>query len=294
MQQLKKFFKNTRRNSLTYVKPVNEGVSIDDLPSDILEDIFLRVPAKTLCKSVVLVSKHWHDLIESEIFWIEKGLYDKRLNKTVLNTLQEKEMFKSAKRFYFTTFLDRNLVKNPCGFEKFLHWHRGDFGKLRDLEKLINSYSSSNQNIQGFQIENPPGNGMREQILDAKEKPCKCFVTSYTEAGKYQIVELDEQIIQDIKPKIEIKENYGARFDCGSKYSLKVLLVDSEFKERDKFEFEDIMEEWCDAKWKEIKHTFNVDFPVKYVVFFHSGKDTQFWAGNYGSKMTNGSVRIII
>ena len=33
---------------------------------------------------------------------------------------------------------------------------------------------------------------------------------------------------------------------------------------------------------------------VKYVEFEHSGKDTQFWAGYYGSKMAGGVVKVAL
>lgn len=294
MQQLKKFFKTTRRSSLTNIKPLTDGISIDDLPCDIMEEIFLRVPAKDLCKSAVLVSKHWHDLIESEMFWIEKSLFDKLLNREVINILQERGELNLAKRLYFSGFFNRNLLKNPCGFDQFNHWNK--VKNLNDFKNTILSYLNSQNkltSLNGFEIENPPGNGMNDQVITSDNKPCKSFVTSYRLGEKYQVIELDEDLISRIKPKIEISENYGARFDCGSRYTLKVFLVDSEFKKRDKYVFEDTMPQWCDAKWKEVKHTFNVDYPVKYVLFYHSGVDTQFWAGNFGSKMTNGSVKVI-
>uniref|UniRef100_A0A183EAT9 FBA domain-containing protein n=1 Tax=Gongylonema pulchrum TaxID=637853 RepID=A0A183EAT9_9BILA len=51
------------------------------------------------------------------------------------------------------------------------------------------------------------------------------------------------------------------------------------------------MEDWTAAEWQKIEHTFN-EYPkgIRFVVFNHAGKDDQYWAGHYGSKMTKASV----
>ena len=103
-----------------------------------------------------------------------------------------------------------------------------------------------------------------------------------------------EDLIEKLAPEIEVKENYTERFDCASEYGLKVYLVGSDFTVKDKFVFSETMPQWGDAKWKLVQHSFKVKYPVRYLIFYHYGKDRQNWAGNYGIKMTNGSVKITI
>lgn len=42
-----------------------------------------------------------------------------------------------------------------------------------------------------------------------------------------------------IKPDIEIGEQYVARWDCGSEYSIKVFLINKDFEKQDEFKFKD-------------------------------------------------------
>ncbi|KAJ8308369.1 hypothetical protein KUTeg_013243 [Tegillarca granosa] len=71
----------------------------------------------------------------------------------------------------------------------------------------------------------------------------------------------DPEVLDNIKPDIEISEWYSARHDCGINYEIKV------------------------------KHTFR-DYPagVRYILFQHKGKDTYWWRGHYGAKITLSSV----
>ena len=42
-----------------------------------------------------------------------------------------------------------------------------------------------------------------------------------------------------------------------------------------------------------MQYTFSGYKPgVRYIRYFHGGKDTQFWAGHYGVKMTLSTVRL--
>jgi hypothetical protein len=47
---------------------------IDDLPNEVLEKIFVYLPAKDLKQNASFVCKKWHSLIEKNSFWIQKGL----------------------------------------------------------------------------------------------------------------------------------------------------------------------------------------------------------------------------
>ncbi|KAJ8308365.1 hypothetical protein KUTeg_013239 [Tegillarca granosa] len=51
----------------------------------------------------------------------------------------------------------------------------------------------------------------------------------------------------------------------------------------------DLLQEGCDA---EVRHTFK-SYPsgLRYILYKHRGKDTQFWAGYYGAKMTLSTLK---
>ena len=214
----------------------------------------------------------------------------------------------------------RNLLKNPFGDENFDHWiscddldHKTDFRSLIDYyttycEQLERCNPTNQFSDQWMNIERSP-DGLNDQIL-IQNVPVGAFVTSFKKGKRYQMIDLYNECLEDGKyklthllndlfmhqltPKIEIKENYAARNDCGSIYGLKCFLVNSDYKVVDKFFFEDKMSKLGNAKWKEVQHVFNLKEAVRYLIFYHSGVDTQHWAGFYGSKMTNGSVKIFI
>ncbi|XP_064423922.1 F-box only protein 6 isoform X2 [Latimeria chalumnae] len=87
---------------------------------------------------------------------------------------------------------------------------------------------------------------------------------------------------------------YAARHDCGCTYKLQVQLLSQDhlvIKQRHSGKI--FIEQWSDAKWNQISFTFSNYGPgVRYIKFLHGGKDTQFWAGWYGIRVTNSSITI--
>ncbi len=104
-------------------------------------------------------------------------------------------------------------------------------------------------------------------------------------------------MIEKLKPNIEISENYTARNTIGCEYYLKVFLINDDFEIVDFFKFQDIISEFP-AFWNHVSHTFLFDSlkykSLRYVLYYHAGKDRRGWAGYYGVKITNGSVKLII
>jgi hypothetical protein len=132
-------------------------------------------------------------------------------------------------------------------------------------------------------------------ILNESNRPIRNFATSYKWTSKMQVIELNNDLItllvaNGLGLKVTVGENYAARFDCGCRYQLRVLLVDDSLKIVDSFECNEKFPQWSDATWKSVRHVFHVKQPFRYIIFTHAGSDTQFWAGFYGSKITNGSV----
>ena len=114
---------------------------------------------------------------------------------------------------------------------------------------------------------------------------------------KYQLVDLSRarNFSSDgfnLMQKIKIKDHYAARVDCGAEYHIQVCLLDKDLKVLQHVRFDDRIEENTEGDWRTFEHVFNdVDFEnVRYVFFFHGGKDTKNWAGHYGVKMTNSGV----
>ncbi|KTG05348.1 hypothetical protein cypCar_00013624, partial [Cyprinus carpio] len=87
---------------------------------------------------------------------------------------------------------------------------------------------------------------------------------------------------------------YAPRCDCGSVYQICVELLDQKKKPISTFEPEQVFfPQWNDQQWCEMTHVFKDYGPgVRFIRFTHGGKDTQFWAGWYGIRVTNSSVEI--
>lgn len=118
---------------------------------------------------------------------------------------------------------------------------------------------------------------------------------------------------------------YAPRWDCGSEYRMTVQLLDHKKKVLREFAPETVyFPQWNDQQWHQVctkpqvqwsfrvKRTTDwlIDFcslinyfqlihvfknygpGVRYIKFTHGGKDTQFWAGWYGIRVTDSCVEI--
>ena len=221
----------------------------------------------------------------------------------------------NAKKFYFSYFdlFEKNFLKNPFGNETFKYWcfcRNMNIANVNELDKQgisktiktcknsLNSTNIDSSVLNIWQIQDIEENGSK-QFLDKTNKLRKKFATSYTLAEKMQLIDFHVECLvgkdlHKINAKIEVSENYAPRFDCGSIYKICVYLIGDDFSLVDEFKFEERFEQWSHADWRQVKHVFDVKKPIRYILFYHSGVDTQFWAGFYGAKMTNGSVRILL
>lgn len=84
-------------------------MSLDSVPEDVLFEVFLRLPAKDLVKSCVLVCRRWRNIIDSEGFWRAKCVQDNSYSSEILHCLPDEK----AKLLYFKKPYMNNLVKNP-------------------------------------------------------------------------------------------------------------------------------------------------------------------------------------
>ncbi|XP_030798728.1 F-box only protein 6 isoform X2 [Rhinopithecus roxellana] len=204
--------------------------SINELPENILLELFTHVPARQLLLNCRLVCSLWRDLID-------------------LMTLWKQDMFAWQ-----------------------IDFNGGDRWKVESL---------------------PGAHGT--DFPDPKVK--KYFVTSYEMCLKSQLVDLVaegywEELLDTFRPDIVVKDWFAARADCGCTYQLKVQLTSADYFVLASFEPPPVtIQQWNNAAWTEVSYTFS-DYPrgVRYILFQHGGRDTQYWAGWYGPRVTNSSI----
>ncbi|KAG7323127.1 hypothetical protein KOW79_012829 [Hemibagrus wyckioides] len=90
------------------------------------------------------------------------------------------------------------------------------------------------------------------------------------------------------------KKRYAPRWDCGSVYELHVELLNRKKKTVQFFQPKRVkFPQWNDQQLEQKTYTFKDYGPgVRFIRFKHRGKDTQFWAGHYGIRVTHSSVEI--
>uniref|UniRef100_A0A6I8PFS8 F-box protein 27 n=1 Tax=Ornithorhynchus anatinus TaxID=9258 RepID=A0A6I8PFS8_ORNAN len=86
---------------------------------------------------------------------------------------------------------------------------------------------------------------------------------------------------------------WGAREDCGCEYALTVqLLAANRQSELARFGVQpDPIPQWNDNAYRQVSHVFRgFGRGVRFVVFRHRGKDSMFWKGHYGARVTHSSL----
>ncbi|XP_073491844.1 F-box only protein 6-like [Aquarana catesbeiana] len=179
----------------------------------------------------------------------------------------------------WTTNSVNNLIKNPCAVEDFKYWTIDEDGGDK------------------WTIEDLPGDA-GQFFPDPTVK--KYFVTSYQTCKKSQIIDLQNEgfsaeIMDEAQPPIIITDWYASRKDSGCQYELLVRLISEDKKILQEFRPQPLILPERDGQWHYVTHTFSNYGPgVRYIFFQHGGKDTKFWAGWYGVRVTNSSISIDI
>ncbi|XP_049631373.1 F-box only protein 6-like [Suncus etruscus] len=246
-------------------------LNINELPEDILLEVFDYLPARQLlcCRPVCSM---WRNLIDMVTLWKRKCLREGFLTKEGDQTVAD------WKIFYFLHSLHHNLLQNPCAEEGLDSWQIDENGGLEwNVETLPRDYG-----------ENFPHSGVT-----------KYFVTFYMMCLKSQLVDLKakgywDELLDHYRPDIVVKDWFAPRGDCGSTYIFRVHLTSKKLIPLASFELKPLtIPQWNDAKWREVSYTFS-DYPpgVRYIFFQHGGHDTQGWAGWYGPHVTNSSVTV--
>ncbi|XP_070180822.1 F-box only protein 44-like [Littorina saxatilis] len=257
------------------------GFDIRALPDELFMHVLMFVPPADVVKRCSLVCKHWLAVSRDQSMWRRKceqeGKYVPSVKGLQLTT-------KDFMRIYFKNPYGRNLLRNTHA-QSMEYWYKpGNY-----LSASVETSPAGADPIADFV---PP-----EEI---QGKPVQNWVTSYQFTTITQQVHLLEEgcsteVLDNVRPPIYASAWCAARWDCGAKFQLVVKLLNKDQTTVDAVEKEMIMSDHPDRRiWHKVEHTFTDYKPgVRSIKFQMGGVDTQFWAGNYGSKFTLPCLRFI-
>uniref|UniRef100_A0A1A7XTK8 F-box protein 6 n=2 Tax=Iconisemion striatum TaxID=60296 RepID=A0A1A7XTK8_9TELE len=238
------------------------------LPPDILEEIFLDLPPDHVVCVNRLVCRQWKEVADQESFWRE------RCRREGYHPHGASKVPSDWRQFYFLCKKRRNLLKNPRGEDEFQCWaltqNNGDRWKIEE-----------------------------SMVPHPNEAVQKNFVTSYGMCFKEQTIDLKHEgynpsFMDEFQPPIRVSDWYAPRWDCGSEYTISVQLLDEGKNVAQEFCPDTVyFPQWNDQAWNQMTHVFQNYGPgVRYIRFVHGGKDTQYWAGWFGIRVTDSCVEV--
>ncbi|KAK7128661.1 hypothetical protein R3I94_017031 [Phoxinus phoxinus] len=239
-----------------------------DVPLPMVEEILLNLPGHQVVRVCRLVCREWKELVDSAEHWRE------RCQREGIQPCDASTPPEDWRLFYFITKQRRNLLKNPKADDDFQGWEIVKNGGDRWVAW-----------------------GNRRPLPD--DTVTKCFITSYGLCLKRQLINLTKEgysgaFMDHQQPHIKISDWYAPRSDCGSEYQICVELLDQRKNPISTFQPEKVRFSFGNSEpWCQMTHVFKDYGPgVRFISFTHGGKDTQYWAGHYGIRVTNSSVEI--
>ncbi|XP_023577308.1 F-box only protein 27-like isoform X1 [Octodon degus] len=262
----------------TQPQPRN-GLSLSLLPPELLLAVLSRLPPRVLLKRCRHVCRTWRSLVDSKALWLLMLARDHSASGRALLALVRSCLPPAGDAtpgplipFCSLRPVGRNLIRNPCGQEGLQKWsfqHSGD----------------------GWVVEN--------NLIPVPGAPSQtCFVTSYRWCSKKQILNLEAEglwpeLLDSGKIDICVSDWWGTRHECGGRYKLLVQLLDANKTILHEFSDMRVTIAHPNSMYFQVTHVFsNIKVGVRFVSFEHAGKDTLFWAGYYGTRMTNSSVTV--
>jgi F-box protein 6 len=262
------------------------------IPEEVLMLILSHVPAKDLIRNCRLVCKSWKQLVDENSIWTTK--YERDYGKPAHHIVHK---LVDIKKVYMFNTLSQSLTETcpiqvmGSGNGQVCKEQRNDDGKF-------------------------PGTRIPAPFPESRS----VWAGSYNHSGVRFTIDLlklglTRELLDTVKPPISVSLWTAARTDCGSVFKCTVWL-DADAKSMQKFRFgqytlqesgeqekkapevysiERRVGQWSEGKWYEACHTFN-EYKAG-IAFIHcvlEGKDTQFWAGNFGPKFTIPDIRISI
>lgn len=265
------------------------------LPYGPASHILSYLSPKELVNVCMLVSRRWLDILSDTTFWKSKmkqeGNFSDELNsmtdinwpKLYLKTIHEPNLIKSFdkdRKLSFTHWKTSSTGWEDFKMSKHVMWNRGG-GDKWEIETGINPE-------------------MDIDLFKDNASNTHNYVTSYSWCCREQVacladMGLSDQLMDQIQPALEVSEWFSARFDCGSQFCIRVELLDADKTTVKFFEHTETTEQWLGGElgWRKVQHMFTAyGAGVRYLRFADAGKDTQFWAGHYGSKMAGAWARV--
>ncbi|XP_074133956.1 F-box only protein 27 isoform X2 [Sminthopsis crassicaudata] len=254
------------------------AVDLSSLPLEVWLQILSHVPPRTLVTRCRAVCRQWRALVDGPRLWrlLWARAQDAPSQALLVATYYCPPTTKLCSWAHLGILkpLARNLLQNTCGEEGFQKWNVKNDGHGWKVEENLR-----------------PVPGATAQT---------CFVSSFMWCQKRQVLNLHAQglwpeLLDDPRTEIHISDWWGARSDCGSQYQLHVKLVAANRRTvLAKFDAEpDPIPCPNDNPYLQVSHVFT-NFPkgVRFIVFEHAGKDTQYWAGHYGARITHSCVKV--
>lgn len=155
-----------------------------------------------------------------------------------------------------------NMVFNPSGVEDVRGWHPHPYG-MWSVERSEVPFRDGEFN----------------------------FVSSFHWASMAQVVPLGRFLARPESAALEVSARYMGRTDCPSVFCLEAALYSNCFIELAHFS-SGVLRAPADF-WEPAKHVFAPKSGAAYLVVAVRGKDERFWQGNFGSKVTDISVRVL-
>ena len=276
-----------------------DGWCIQDplmLPYEVAAHILDYVPPSDLIRACMLVCKSWLEFLADPVFW--KVRMKRGGNYTPL--LDGIGLAEWPKLCWYTLY-EPNLIRSFGRDGSLTHahwtWRSLDWNKF----KLSTHPKSDDARFRRryWVIEKAIDPDVKELVTE--NNGClQNYVTSYMWGCREQLVRLinvglTNKIMDQIQPAIEVSEWFCARFDCGSIYCIRVELLDARKRIVKFFERTEQTDQWLGGGlgWRKQQHVFSQYGPgVRYLRFADAGKDTQYWAGEYGSKMAAAWARV--
>lgn len=290
----------------------SEGDPLCRLPYEILLHLFDYIPPREIVKVCRLVCKGWRGFFDEASFWQlrmkRRGKYDPRLDhlsginwaKLCLYTVHDPNLIKSFD-------LKGDLSLKPWTLT---HTDWGNLNEQHFKEELLASRGDRQQQYNrrdrwqrdGWLIEEwiKRDEAKDQQVLKENLGCTKNYVTTYFWCCRWQLIDLcnfgfTPEILNEVKPPVHVSEWFCARWDCGSVFNIMVALLDKDFKFLETYKHSKKTAQWKGGElgWRKVMHVFRgYKSGVRYVLFVDGGKDTQFWAGHYGSKMAAARVHV--
>lgn len=246
------------------------------LPEELLTEVLCYVDYKSLLMCQ-LVCKRWNAII-CDYVWRKK--VEMRIGRSL--PPDQNMTWQMYYLMYKKNPFGRNLIKN----------HSGAQGAKEHWQIICDE--GDHWTIESPPIGIPPLPS-NDPILEGKQ--C-CFVTSYGSCTKSQIINLEAEglapyVLDALQPPILFSEWYGCRWDCAAAYACTVVLLGNNEIPIDSFKIRRLLTGDDQNKWHLVSHEFRNYGPgLRQIRFEHGGRDLQFWAGHYGSKMAGAGVYI--